>query len=186
MRNNLLSFKGFISEKMENDEHIIKKYANKKNYNIGIVYHGTANDFTVFDKKKIGDNYRESEQTGFFFTQKEQSAKNYARLHTGLKSNGNLISAYLMIKNPVIVKRDTSQLGTADYFDMYHYNLMVEAEWGEGDYDAIIIEGTNNDNLYVVFESSQIKLADTRTYDNNGDIISLKKRFDKNNEDIRY
>lgn len=37
-----------------------------------------------------------------------------------------------------------------------------------------------------VFEPSQIKSADPVVYDNNGDVIPLSERFDKDNNDIRY
>lgn len=52
-----------------------------ENGNPLVVYHGTANDFKVFDKDKVGDNYRYSGDKSFFFTQKERTAKNYAELH---------------------------------------------------------------------------------------------------------
>jgi hypothetical protein len=39
---------------------------------------------------------------------------------------------------------------------------------------------------YVVFDPSHIKLADSETYDNKGNIISLSKRFNINTNDIRY
>jgi Large polyvalent protein associated domain 38/ADP-Ribosyltransferase in polyvalent proteins len=38
----------------------------------------------------------------------------------------------------------------------------------------------------VIFNPEQIKLADPITYDDNGKIIPLSKRFDSSNEDIRY
>ena len=47
-------------------------------------------------------------------------------------------------------------------------------------------EGKENDYSYAVFFSNQIKSADPITYDDNGNIIPLSKRFDSNNEDIRY
>jgi hypothetical protein len=39
---------------------------------------------------------------------------------------------------------------------------------------------------YVVFDPSHIKSADSETYDDNGNIISLENRFDINIDDIRY
>lgn len=38
----------------------------------------------------------------------------------------------------------------------------------------------------VVFDSSQVKSADPVTYDDDGNVIPLSKRFDKSNKDIRY
>lgn len=39
---------------------------------------------------------------------------------------------------------------------------------------------------YVVFDPKNIKLADKETYDNNGNVIPLEKRFNRNISDIRY
>ena len=38
----------------------------------------------------------------------------------------------------------------------------------------------------TVFDSSQIKSADIVTYDDNGDIIPLSRRFDSSEKDMRY
>ena len=53
------------------------------------------------------------------------------------------------------------------------------------------IEYTNaiedkNSTSVLVFDSNQVKLADAVTYDDQGDVIPLSERFDKDNEDIRY
>ncbi len=39
---------------------------------------------------------------------------------------------------------------------------------------------------YIVFDSNQIKSADTVTYDDNGKVIPLSERFNPENNDIRY
>ena len=62
------------------------------------------------------------------------------------------------------------------------------------EYDGIIIKGTaydtstfgENNNQYLVFDSNQVKSAEPVTYDNNGNVIPLSKRFNKQNDDIRY
>ena len=61
-------------------------------------------------------------------------------------------------------------------------------------YDGIVIKNTSYDsdtfgegnNQYVVFEPEQIKSADPVTYDDNGDVIPLSKRFNTDNNDIRF
>ena len=42
------------------------------------------------------------------------------------------------------------------------------------------------EDVWVAFEPSQIKSADLVTYDSDGNIIPLSKRFDKTQDDIRY
>ena len=39
---------------------------------------------------------------------------------------------------------------------------------------------------YIAFNSSQVKLADPVTYDDNGNVIPLSERFNAENDDIRY
>jgi hypothetical protein len=39
---------------------------------------------------------------------------------------------------------------------------------------------------YIVFDSNQIKSAEPVTYDNDGNVISLSERFNKDNVDFRY
>ncbi len=51
-------------------------------------------------------------------------------------------------------------------------------------YDGVI-QSKDGDEA-VVFDSEQIKAADPITYDDNGNIIPVSKRFDSENEDIRY
>lgn len=62
------------------------------------------------------------------------------------------------------------------------------------EYDGIKIKNTSydaysfgdNNNQYLVFDSNQVKSAETVTYDDNGNVIPLSERFNKSNDDIRY
>lgn len=128
-----------------------------------VVYHGTSTDFTVFDKDKVGYNYRESEGGGFFFTQKKRSAENYAYLSSGGKE-GNVVNVYIKIENPLIIKTDSDNNAPADVYDMRSARLGDDARL-DG-HDGIIIKGTKEDDLVVAFEPSQIKSVNNRgTFD---------------------
>lgn len=87
-------------------------------------------------------------------------------------------------------EENPKQKGTTDDVAKYAY---------EKGYDSVAMEnlidnGGLNENLklggeatiYAVFNPASLKSSDTITYDDNGDIIPLSKRFDMNNEDIRY
>lgn len=41
-------------------------------------------------------------------------------------------------------------------------------------------------DVYVVFDSAQVKSADPVTYDDNGNVVALSERFDTEQQDIRY
>ena len=132
------------------------------------VYHGTMNDFTVFDKKKIGSNFAESEHTGFFFTNVEKTAKTYGK---------NIKKFYLNIKNPLEIT-SPSAIHPIQYFD--GHDIMSEV-WAH-DNDGIIIKGTGEyagKNLYIALEPEQIKNVDNLNPTDNPDI-----RYSKGNDDI--
>jgi len=67
-----------------------------------VVYHGTDKDFSVFNKNRIGTNYRENgnnELGGFFFTDKKASARFYSGEYSGSKES-KVFETYLQIINP--------------------------------------------------------------------------------------
>ena len=107
-----------------------------------VVYHGSGEKFEKFDKTKIGKNYTYSENSGFFFTQREQSAKNYAHLHTGGKSDGYVYDVYLRINNPIVRSTNSDYYAPADFFDLHGHELMREV-WQDKSIDGIIIKGTS-------------------------------------------
>ena len=43
-----------------------------------------------------------------------------------------------------------------------------------------------NSDVYIFFDSNQVKSADPVTYDDNGNVIPLEERFNSNESDIRY
>lgn len=122
-----------------------------------VVYHGTGSDFEEFDIKRSGENYTYG-KGAFFFTSKKSKAENYAALATGDFNNpGKVISAYLNINNPLVLKAP-SAITAEDYYDM-HTEMREEAERNGN--DGIIIKSTNGD-LYVVFNNKQIKSVDNQ------------------------
>ncbi len=53
-------------------------------------------------------------------------------------------------------------------------------------YDGVIYTNDRGTHEYVSLISNQFKSAETTTYDDNGDIIPLSKRFDQDNADVRF
>lgn len=131
------------------------------------VYHGTNSDFTVFDRGKIGENYWQSGNSaygGFYFTDKKSSAESYAALSTGLNGKGRVVESYLNITNPLI--RETGR-DAFEFFDDHSIELLQEADIAEN--DGIIIKGEKR-NLYIAFNSEQIKNTDNTNPTSNPDI----------------
>ncbi len=128
-----------------------------------IVYHGTGNDFNAFDRKQIGENYRYSRGSGFFFTTNRQSAERYALLHDKSGNGGRVIEAYLSMKHPYEITCP-SAISPADYYDTHSGEIVpmigVDPVDGTMEYDGVIIRQSGTDNaLFIPVEPTQIKSA---------------------------
>ncbi len=139
-------------------------------------YHGTQAEFTVFDG-------------GAFFTDDYMNADGYA-------SGENVVDAYLKMENPLVIDAKGQKWDGLD------------SEWGSstreivyradnGTFDGVIFENINDsftddadldgtETVYYPFNNTQIKSAELVTYDEAGNVIPLSKRFNQQNQDIRY
>ena len=220
---------------------MVDEIAEEKGYNVK-AYHGTPNnDFTVFDKNRVGkgtDQYG----AGFYFASNKDAARAYGArvidsrlsLNNPIKIDGsseegaNLIDAgfdYLLTEEQAyeVIKRlpniyDAEESILGDYYDSYWENgaedWMIEdlasSEFNRNigyldsdlfrnypnelheairdvvGYDGIEVAFANGDKFYVVWFDNQMKSAELVTYDDDGNIIPLSKRFNPENEDIRY
>jgi hypothetical protein len=121
-------------------------------------YHGSGEVFSEFNKNKIGLNYLESEG-GFFFTQKKQTAENYALLSSISNDAGYVYEVEVSLVNPLVIvltKEFCEYYKPADYFDMNRWGLLHET--GIKENDGIIIKGVKADDLCVAFEPEQIEI----------------------------
>lgn len=147
-----------LDESNSQEKNKIKILANKAGYNIGPVYHGTDVEFTVFDPKKAAKIFQD-EPLKFHFAFDKEKARTRGGTFAPAKY---VLECYLK----------GTKRGTYDDDD----NLIPS----DADYVQI------NNFMITVRDSSQIKLADPVTYDDNDEEIPLYKRFDSKNKDIRY
>ncbi|MCQ2300355.1 MAG: hypothetical protein MJZ81_09560 [Bacteroidales bacterium] len=131
------------------------------------MFHGSSQKWNVF-KDNDGAFGR-----GVYFTSAFPEAADYAREKmddpnmSEDEAEDYVTSAYINVTNPDDLSN--SKYGYADF-------SWCE-ETGFGDYSP---------NLQAVVESTQIKSSDPVTYDDDGKVIPLSKRFDMTNPDIRY
>ncbi len=145
-----------------------------------IVYHGSNQNFSVFDLQVTGKNFGETSEGFFFFTNKKStypnSATDYANEATKNGGAAKVYECYLCIKNPLVLD-SKGYYDTVSYYDKNYKEIY--RQYLEGDYDGVIIENSDkradDGALYLVDDSTQVKLAT----DNVG-------TFDKENPDIRY
>jgi len=149
-------------------------------------FHGTPEGgFTVFNTDKV-ENGRVY-GNGIYFTSDESEADLYAS-KTG--KNPQTYSAYLNLgDNPLIVDYDEirNRVGDNKRYIAQEVRELYKAEYNDA--TAIVIQNRDKNNpektMYILKDSSQIKSADTVTYDDNGNVIPLDQRF-SDSPDIRY
>lgn len=74
-------------------------------------------------------------------------------------------------------------------FDWWHASNIVQETLKELGYDGVIGRFNSGDGMVeqiAVFSPTQIKSADSATYDDAGNVIPLSQRFDTDKEDLRF
>lgn len=137
--------------------------------NLLVVYHGSYEDFTVFDKTKGRANM---DIQGMFFSPWEIDAGGYGP---------NVKAYYLNITNPA-----DEQTG---YKALRKYQGQNEAGIKAREYlESLGYDGVNNGNEeYIAFNSNQIKLIDNATPTNKSDIRysrNTRLNHDENFDDV--
>ena len=70
------------------------------------VYHGTKNDFTIFDINKAGQSNGLESTAGFWFTETENGAKQFSdEVWYGENENAKAMEVYLNLKNPKVYEK---------------------------------------------------------------------------------
>jgi hypothetical protein len=153
-------------------QRMVDKAAKVAGYDVK-AYHGTnAEGITAFKKRGVATNFNNAQRIlGYFFTSDPNYAAQYGK---------NVITVFLQ-------GNFSEESGSA----------MERIENG-GDSNAKkwkkrrVVKGFTGAKFasfseeIVVFSSKQIKSADPVTYDDEGNIIPLSKRFDNSKDDIRY
>ena len=142
--------------------------------------HGTQGEFTVFDKKRIGSANDEGWLgRGFYFWDK--SNREYANQYAGRK--GKVMEVFLSMQEPYLIEeREMERLIEAsDKHDIETLEAFTQ-DLKDNGYDSVV----DRNGQMLVFDSSQIKSADTVTYNDKGEVIPLSERFNRSNNDIRF
>ena len=166
--------------------------------NLLTAYHGTKNDFTVFDTDRKATNGRVFGK-GIYFTLNEDAAKVYA------KNKGKVMETYLNITNPLIVdhynegafKYAIQNIDPYNVADIYRggridQNKATQYIQSHG-YDGIQINEDGKPKYFVAYDSNQIKNIDNLNPTENDDIryqlgtneIAPTQGWNVRGEDIR-
>lgn len=135
-----------------------------------VVYHGTQSEFTEFSAEFIGNGNGSGDWgDGFYFTDREDAAAQYAK-----GENGKVMPVYLAMRNPATNAVLMSKKVQEALDDDMGFESVDEVLSGMG-YDGIAFTHKGGGTEYVVFRPEQIKSATN----NDGE-------FDPGNADIRF
>lgn len=158
--------------------------------------HKSYSKFTVFDRQRIGQHDNGYAGRGFYFAPKPLPGWTYG---------SEIYRVYLALKNPY----HRTQTNWKDSIDPYGWipkhteelektglNFTNSRDQSSKDWTEMMLskgyDGFIDDfgSEIVIFDmekvEAKIKLADPVTYDDDGDVIPLSKRFNPNSNDIRY
>ena len=198
--------------KIAND---IDSIAKSRGYNVGPVFHGRAQQFNAFENQESIREFSKHTSPSFFFTESPDVATAFGIDRSIQLKNPRIenMEVYISLHNPIDLTKKTSELidvlvdigenredleelGTNFYWQIADDEIFVQKLIEKGHDGAICdeIDAIKHFKIkhaigaltYAVFSPSQIKLADTITYDDNGKEIPINQRFDANNADIRY
>lgn len=131
------------------------------------VYHGTNAKFNSFNDPKHTPH---GEAGTFFFSPWRSKSEEYG---------DNVRAFYLNIERPRLYDEDFNELNPDE-------EEIDGAIFIPEDIEAGINPKLQGDTEIVAYYPDQIKSADPITYDDNGNVIPLSKRFNEKDSDIRY
>ena len=113
--------------------------------NLKTLYHGSRNNFTIFDLEKSGESNKNA-RVGFWFTESKEGAENFANsIWYGENEKANAYEVYLNIKNPKVYEKNdyterkeklNSQLNKLNerkkvFDEKYHISSFITSYEGE-------------------------------------------------------
>ena len=173
-------------------------------------YHGTRQTFTAFSNESKGSNTRTETSKRMFFAADKATANSYypygvmQAIHEQhpewawadpekVKVKGNLYHLFIRMSNPLTVDvADYDYAAHRDSADSWmEFVAQAEANHNDG---IILLNAMDNQldtsarasTVYMFAQPSQAKSAETITYDDEGNIIPLSKRFNSSVSDIRF
>jgi len=121
------------------------------------LFHGTSNDFTVFDQRMLGvSSDHPASGLGFQFTDNKDAALEYAALSGGTK----VMEVFLAMKKPKVYSTRQYLRIMDDLEDGNDTPRDLRSRLEEKGYDGIIAVGDEYDGThFIVFDPKQIKSA---------------------------
>ena len=188
---------------METVQRMVDEAAKRAGYTIE-AYHGSRNEFTVFSSEKRGSSTNTETSKRWFFAADKTTANSYYPYGViealqgkdaaeKMKNKGKLYHMFLRMNNPL--EADVKDYDYAAHREnrdaMMEYSEQADQNGNDGIILYHVLDNQLNtkareSTVYMFRDSSQAKSADPITYDDDGNVIPLSKRFNPANDDIRY
>lgn len=155
--------------------------------NLLVMYHGTGNEFDVFDINKSGQQYEDGWSAygrGFYFTPDKAKAEEFSKEAEG--DNKHVKEVYLNVKNPFYANEDATELfekyGLEPFINSTGRDFITQINVRDGrdastkllqelGYDGVIETfGEKGIDEVVVFNSNQVKYTDNKNPTLNDDM----------------
>jgi hypothetical protein len=135
-------------------------------------FHGTdAESFESFDRELLGQRGAEPAKIGFWFSDDEEYSKNHGE---------RVVSVYLKTGNNYTLK-NRNDLDSIEAIPSGYESLTIpSSEENLGRFTV------RNASITAVRNPNQIKSADPVTYDSDGKVVPLSKRFDDKDDRITF
>jgi hypothetical protein len=155
-----------------------------------VVYHGTDEEFTIFDVNAKSKWVNQKKIEASFFSETERGALSYLsdiRKYLNNKEGGKILKCFLKVINPIVADAkvlEPYEWYQADEKEGYVYSIQYKKEYvieeakRKGNDGVIFLNAWDNvpiGKIVTTFEPNQIKLAD-----------GTNTTFDSKNPDIRY
>lgn len=164
---------------------MVKIAANHAGFNVGPVFHGTSSRFNSFDMSKGYDG-------AHFFSESEDHAAFF----------GEAGSYFLKEENPMRITEADLEAAqdraypdgneTGDWGDSLPRDFVSEfvEKAKAGGHDSLAIKDMadldGESTVHLPLKPNQIKLSDPVTYDDDGNVVPLSKRFSPETDDLRF
>lgn len=187
--------------------------AAKSNGYAGIYYHGSPEQFTIFDKKKARSSGTFG--NGFYFSKSESHAGQYGNLYKVFLKLGNTMKEGVQNLTKSDIRKLLSAVAENEDYSIENYGTYnideILNKFSNTDAFSVLVDinataignfaealnlfnqtlGTKYQSVEtpletVVFNPEQIKSADPVTYDENDNAIPISERFNEEETDIRY
>ena len=177
-----------INEDLDTADRMVSQAATEAGYTIGPVFHGTDSEFNVFQTILKGGHGQVAHDVFNWFSTSESFAENYGYFSRTSKAvylqPGNMWT--VSFKDLEDYFNHNAEENTGKLYERLQQNGISVIKIDSQTVDKAFLKEGETHTVYGVADPEKIKSSNAITYNDEGEVIPLSKRFDSSNPDIRY